>query len=386
MSSLVAAATGCSSEQPPPQTGTVMEVDASVMLGKSCRADDECTDGFCDRSGHCEQLDEQTRFGQTCTVPARLPSGFAISLLNTCGAYPCVAGRCRSCLEDAECQIEYGAPSCRKLGAAGGYSCGAGDGRRPSADAGVVSPPDDSTPLHLTVEVVRTYPHDQGAYTEGLLYVDGELLEGTGVEGRSQLRRVALESGEVLQAIDLDPEVFGEGIALHDSRIVQLTWRSERAYIWDAQTMASRGHYEYTGSGWGLCHNGEQFVMSDGSNILQLRDSNSFELKDTIELDAASSPYRNLRFNELDCVGDEVFANIYEYRELARISLSQRKVTAWIDTRNLLSHPDVPQDNLSQTRDLNGIAHMPDTGHLLLTGKRWPRLFEVRVVPDLLFR
>jgi glutamine cyclotransferase len=180
--------------------------------------------------------------------------------------------------------------------------------------------------------------------------------------------------------------VFGEGIALHDDRIVQLTWKSERAFIWDANTMAAKGEYRYSGSGWGLCHDGQQFVMSDGTSTLQLRDSSTFELTDTIELDAAATPFRNFGLNELECVGDEVFANIYEYREIARISLSQRKVTAWIDTRNLLNHPDVPQEMLSGARDLNGIAHIPDSGHLLLTGKRWPRVFEVSLEPDELFR
>lgn len=367
------------------------KVDANDLPGVRCRSDLECQDGFCDRTGRCEQIDDQTRFGAVCTLPARAPQGFAIGLLNTCGAYPCLQGRCRSCMEDRECQIEYGAPSCRRLGVTRGYRCGAygpGETQPPASrlDSGVLSADGEDMPVRLTVEVLRTYPHDRAAFTEGLIYANGELLEGTGIEGESQLRRVALETGEVLRAIDLPGDVFGEGIALHDDRIVQLTWQSERAFVWDARTLAAQGEHRYSGSGWGLCHDGQQFVMSDGSSTLQLRDSESFELTDTIELDAAATPFRNLRLNELECVGDEVFANVFEYREIARISLSQRKVTAWIDTRNLLNHADVPTDMLSEVRDLNGIAHIAESGHLLLTGKRWPRIFEVRLVPDDLFQ
>jgi glutaminyl-peptide cyclotransferase len=238
----------------------------------------------------------------------------------------------------------------------------------------------------LTVEVLRTYPHDPEAFTEGLAYVDGEILESTGLKGHSQLRRVSLETGAVIQAIDVASSVFAEGIALHDDRVVQLTLDSQQALVWDAQTLLPRDEYRYDGPGWGLCHNGRSFVMSDGSNVLQVRDSRTFEIIDRIEIGQAEAPFRFLRFNELECFGDDIYANVQQFREIARISLSKRALTAWIDTRNLLNHPDVPEEYRATALELNGIAHVAERDVFLVTGKLWPRIFEVRLVPDQLFQ
>jgi len=126
--------------------------------------------------------------------------------------------------------------------------------------------------------------------------------------------------------------------------------------------------------------------MSDGTDELQLRDSDTFELTGTVKVQSDEMPIRFFRLNELECVDGDVFANIFEYREIVRISLSDGKVEAWIDTRNLLQHPDVSEESRNNALDLNGIAHMTESGHFLLTGKYWPRLFEVRFIPDDLFR
>ena len=163
------AAVGCSDDEAPAPRDGGVDAGTAADASARCNRDDDCGSGFCDRAGRCQAVDEPTRFGMECSVPARVPQGYAIGLLNTCGAYLCLEGRCRSCMEDAECQIEYNAPACRQLGTTRGYRCGdysqVPETQEPPArgDAGVVSPP------RLTASVVRTYPHDPRAFTERLI-------------------------------------------------------------------------------------------------------------------------------------------------------------------------------------------------------------------------
>ena len=244
----------------------------------------------------------------------------------------------------------------------------------------------DGAPLRLAARVVATYPHATDAYTEGLAYSDGVLFESTGLEGKSQLRRVALESGEVLEAVDLEKTVFAEGLAVEGDRLVQLTWQSGRALEWSKRTMELMREYTYPGEGWGLCSDGRQFVMSDGSDVLQLRDLVTFELIGTLKVHVEGIELRALRLNELECVDGAVFANVYEYRQIVRISLRDGEATAWIDTHNLLQQGGAPAEGGVPALDLNGIAYVPERESFLLTGKNWPWVFEVEWIPDQLFQ
>ena len=359
-----------------------------------CVTDADCRGGFCDRTGLCGTVDTNAtgRFGTPCTLPPRSALGVANGEQNTCGPYPCVEGRCRSCLDDAECQTELGAPTCARLLESSrwpGNSCGNYSSATASAPTRRKSTPPiaPNAVERLAVEVVKTYPHSQAAHTEGLIFHGGQLLESTGTSGASQLRKLALESGEALSTVDLAKDAFGEGLAVDGDRLVQLTLSSERALIWDFADLKSLGELPYQGEGWGLCHDGSRFIMSDGTGSLQFRDSGDFSLLKTLDVSSnAGTQFRFLRLNELECVKGDVYANVFEYRELVRISLSTGAITAIIDTRNLLRHPDVPAGTDESALDLNGIAYVPESGHFLLTGKYWPRVFEVALVTDELFR
>jgi glutaminyl-peptide cyclotransferase len=244
-----------------------------------------------------------------------------------------------------------------------------------------------STPSRLTVEIVKTYPHSRQAYTEGLVFFNGTLWESTGINGESQLRQLVLSTGEEIASRQLDAEFFGEGLARHGNQLVQLTLSSEQALVWDLETLEQVGNLSYRGEGWGLCHDGKQFVVSNGTSLLQIRDSNTFALLREIEVRMTGTlQFTSLRLNELECFDHDVLANVLAYREIVRINLESGEITEIIDTRNLLLNPHVSPEAIDGALDLNGIAYVPETGNHLLTGKYWPLIFEVRFVEDPLFR
>lgn len=226
----------------------------------------------------------------------------------------------------------------------------------------------------LAVRVVRKYPHAVDAFTQGLLWHDGAMYESTGRYGESSLRRVRLDDGRVLAERELDESLFGEGLARVDDRLVQLTWRSGVAVVSDLTTLERRDSLRYLGEGWGLCHDGEELIMSDGSSILEFRDPASFELSREVTVWNGKRTVRNL--NELECVGDEVYANVWQTDEIVRIDSKTGKVTAVIDASGLLSRQEAARADV-----LNGIAYKPDSKTFLLTGKLWPYVFEVELVP-----
>jgi len=221
---------------------------------------------------------------------------------------------------------------------------------------------------------VRKYPHAVDAFTQGLLWHDGAMYESTGRYGESSLRRVRLDDGRVLAERELDESLFGEGLARVDDRLVQLTWRSGVAVVSDLTTLERRDSLRYLGEGWGLCHDGEELIMSDGSSILEFRDPASFELSREVTVWNGKRTVRNL--NELECVGDEVYANVWQTDEIVRIDSKTGKVTAVIDASGLLSREEAARADV-----LNGIAYKPDSKTFLLTGKLWPYVFEVELVP-----
>lgn len=228
-----------------------------------------------------------------------------------------------------------------------------------------------------TVEyrVLRTLSHDSSAYTQSLVYEGGVLFESTGRRGESSVRRVDLESGEVLASHDLPEEYFGEGLALVRGTLIQLTWQSGVAFVYDSETLEILRTHEYSGEGWGLCFDGESLFMSDGGAGLKRRHPETFEVIEEIPVtkDGFSVP----RLNELECVGDQIFANIYQTNRIVRIDKRTGEVSAEIDAFGLsASTPRTPDPEAV----LNGIAHDPITGHLFVTGKLWPRLCEVEVL------
>ena len=225
--------------------------------------------------------------------------------------------------------------------------------------------------------VVTEYPHDRRAFTQGLAYVDGVLYEGTGLYGESTLRRVDLETGELLQGVGLSEEYFGEGIAVVDDRIYQLTWRNGVCVVFDRETFEFQEVFTYPTEGWGLTTDGERLIMSDGTNRLFIRDPETFAELDTI--DVYEGPQAIWSLNELEIVDGEIWANVWHTDRIARIDPETGQVTGWIDLTGLLSERDRERHPVDV---LNGIAYDPETDRLFVTGKLWPKLFEIEVVPQ----
>jgi glutamine cyclotransferase len=223
-------------------------------------------------------------------------------------------------------------------------------------------------------QIVRVYPHDPDAFTQGLQYVGGALYEGTGLVGRSSIRRVALETGTVEQKRDVPAPYFGEGIVVWKSDLIQLTWQSHVAFVYDRSTFAPKKQFTYPGEGWGLTDDGANLIMSDGTDELRVLDPMTFGEKRRIKVTAAGAPLRDL--NEIEYVKGELYANIWKTDYLARIAPDTGKVTAYVDLRGLLSAQE-----RARTDVLNGIAYDREHDRLFITGKLWPKLFEVKLVP-----
>ena len=227
----------------------------------------------------------------------------------------------------------------------------------------------------LTVNVVAQYPHDSGAFTQGLLLADGRLYESTGLVGRSSLREVRLEDGVVLMQHDVPPPYFGEGLALVEGELLQLTWQHGTLLRYDRTTFEPRGKTNYEGEGWGLCYDGEVLWMSDGSATLTKRDARSFAPLGSVEVKLAGKPVTHL--NELECANGLVYANIWLRDEIVRIEPSSGRVTGVVDASSLRATLGIT----SKDAVLNGIAYDPDRDLFLVTGKLWPALFAVRFEP-----
>jgi glutaminyl-peptide cyclotransferase len=225
----------------------------------------------------------------------------------------------------------------------------------------------------FTYRVVRSYPHDRQAYTQGLVFHNGVLYEGTGLNGQSSIRKVRLETGEVLQIRPLDQKYFGEGIAIVGSDLIQLTWQTEVGFVYELGTFNSRRTFTYTGEGWGLTYDGKRLVMSDGSPTLRFLDPSTLKETGRLTVRDRGMPVDDL--NELEIVKGEILANVYRTERIARISPKSGQVTGWIDLRGLLSPRDAAGVDV-----LNGIAYDSAKDRLFVTGKLWPRLFEIQIV------
>lgn len=229
----------------------------------------------------------------------------------------------------------------------------------------------DIVPSRKGYRVVNTYPHDRNAYTQGLVFEDGILYEGTGQESKSSLRRVNLTTGEVLSQVSLEPQLFGEGIAIYGDRIFQLTWRSKVGFVYDKKSFKQLNRFYYQSEGWGLTTVGDRLLMSDGTNTLYFIDPESFTVVSTLEVYDNKSKVGDL--NELEYINGEIWANIYTTDLIARIDPASGRVNSIVDLKGLLT-------NAGQEVDvLNGIAWDSATDRLFVTGKYWPSLFEIRI-------
>jgi glutaminyl-peptide cyclotransferase len=225
----------------------------------------------------------------------------------------------------------------------------------------------------LRVQVLQTYPHDRGAFTQGLLLHQGTLYESTGQVGQSSLRQVDVESGRVIRKIDVPRPYFAEGLALVGDRLIQLTWQHGRAFVYDRRTFQKEREFTYQGEGWGLCHDGTSLMMSDGSATLTIRKPADFSVAKVVRVTLDGKPVSQL--NELECVNGAVYANVWQTETIVRIDPASGRVTQQINAANLLSPIERRGVDV-----FNGIAYDPADQTFLLTGKYWPKLFRVKFV------
>jgi glutamine cyclotransferase len=224
------------------------------------------------------------------------------------------------------------------------------------------------------VQVVHTYPHDPSAFTEGLFYLNGYLYESTGLTGHSTIRKVRLETGEVLRKIDIPAQYFGEGIVSWHGRLISLTWTSQVGFVFDLTTFALRRQFHYPGEGWALTRNDRQIIMSDGTPELRFLDPNTLQETGRTQVTLDGKPLRNV--NELEWVKGEIYANVWQTNSIVRIDPATGHVVGIINLAGLLKASDIVP---GQTDVLNGIAYDAKKDRLFVTGKNWPKLFEIKL-------
>ena len=257
-----------------------------------------------------------------------------------------------ACMQDAPTQRASPAPSVNE---------GA------QAAASVASVPTD------TYEIVNSWPHDPQAFTQGLIYLDGALYESTGQYGASSLRKVELETGKVRKKVAVPSEFFAEGMTIFQGKVFQLTWKAQKGFIYDQKSFRKRDEFGYTGEGWGLTHDEHSLILSDGTNELRFLDPTSFKVTRSIKVLDGVAPLNEL--NELEYIKGEIYANIWHSNRIARIDPTDGKIKGWIDLTGLR----LPQDAGDDDNVLNGIAYDEAHDRLFVTGKRWSKLFEIRL-------
>ena len=223
-------------------------------------------------------------------------------------------------------------------------------------------------------KVIATFPHDTTAFTQGLVFADGQFYESTGLEGESSLRRVEIATGRTLQRIDVPKQYFAEGLALVGDELVQLTWKHQLAFVYDRTTFKQKRTFPYKGEGWGIAYDGEsRLVRSDGTDTLTFLDPKTFTTTKTLRVQDAGRPVSNL--NELEWIEGEIWANVWMTDRIARISPTTGDVKAWIDLSALFPRAE----RLPPADELNGIAYDGATRRIYITGKKWPRLYQITV-------
>jgi glutamine cyclotransferase len=235
---------------------------------------------------------------------------------------------------------------------------------------------DGGAPVAIAYKVVATYPHDRGAFTQGLVYAGGALYESTGLYGRSSVRRIDLKSGTPELLRPLAAHYFGEGLTAFGERLIQLTWRSGRAFVYTREDLKPVGEYRYATRGWGLTQDGESLIMSDGSATLYFLDPSRFSEVRRIQVRDHHGPVKFL--NELEFVGGNIFANVWQSPRILRIDAESGRVTGFIDLSALVAR----MESEPSADVLNGIAYIPGSGRFLITGKQWPKLYAIKLSPS----
>jgi glutamine cyclotransferase len=229
-------------------------------------------------------------------------------------------------------------------------------------------------PTSWRYKIVNSFPHDREAFTQGLVFEEGVLFEGTGLHGRSRLRKVELQTGSVLQEHKLPDEFFGEGITIYKDRIVQLTYQSHVGFVYDKNSFNLLREFHYPTEGWGITHNGKYLIMSDGTPMLYFLNPETFEQVNRMMVFDQGEPLWGL--NELEYVQGQIYANVWPTERIAQIEAETCKVTGWIDMEGILS----PGDQTGAEDVLNGIAYDAANGRLFVTGKCWSKLFEIKLI------
>jgi glutamine cyclotransferase len=231
------------------------------------------------------------------------------------------------------------------------------------------------TPARWTYKVVNTFAHDPKAFTQGLVFGDGFLYEGTGLNGRSELRKVDLETGKVLQDYKLPDEFFGEGITVYDDRIIQLTYQSRVGFVYNKETFELLREFTYPTEGWGLTHNDDYLIMSDGTPMLYFLNPETFAQNHKIMVLDRDSPVWGL--NELEYIDGQIYANVWPTERIVKVDPETGRVIGWIDMEGILA----PQDHDESVDVFNGIAYDATNRRLFVTGKFYPKLYEIKLVP-----
>jgi len=231
----------------------------------------------------------------------------------------------------------------------------------------------DIEPKTYSYEVLKVYPHDKNAYTQGLIFDNGFLYEATGLKGESSLRKVQLSTGDPIQSYTIDPKVFGEGITLFNDKIIQLSWQNNTGFVYDKKSFQLLSKFNYPTEGWGITNDGKSLIMSDGTNKLYYLETGSYSATGYIEVYDNKGSVTEL--NELEYINGEIYANIYRTDKIATIDPKTGKVLAYIDLSKILPSTDYEPD----TDVLNGIAWDNSGKRLFVTGKKWPKLFEIKL-------
>jgi len=235
------------------------------------------------------------------------------------------------------------------------------------------TPTGETSPISYTYEVINVYPHDSNAFTQGLAIDEGVMYEGTGLTGESSLRRVDLETGDVLQIYELPSNLFGEGITVFDDKIIQLTWQSQIGFVYDKSSFDLLQNFSYSTQGWGITTDGTRLIMSDGSANLYFLNPETFEKTGQVEVHDGNVSVTKL--NELEYINGEVYANVWLTDKIAIINPNTGQVTGWIDLTGIYTPGTGDSNNV-----LNGIAYDSENSSLFVTGKRWSQLFEIKLI------
>ncbi len=228
----------------------------------------------------------------------------------------------------------------------------------------------------ITAKVIAEFPHDPTAFTQGLVVVEGQMYEGTGKKGESTLRKVDLKTGRVELFVPLEPDLFGEGITVLGDRIYQLTWQNRIGLVYDRKTLRPAKTFRYSGEGWGLTHDGKRLILSDGTSLLRFLDPQTFEVVKRLRVTSSNGPVDKL--NELEFVNGEILANIWYQDRIARISAESGEIRGWID----LSAVYPARRRATKEDVLNGIAYDESSGRMFVTGKNWPKVYEIELPPN----